>query len=643
MKKILAVLEKNFKRLVRSKVSALVIFLGPFFLITIIGLAFNSSGLNNVVIGAHAKVNNTNIETLLNSIRSQDINVRMYDDGQRCINSVVDGDTNLCILFPEKIDASNKIQFHVDYSRLNLVFAVLKIISAEVQNQSSKIGEDLTKDLLSKVKITAVTMKSSSDVLDNMRRNANALGYQLTNITQQLDKMSLSMDFSKMNTTELRNQSKEGNKGVKSFKASMDSGIAKNKKQLESLDANLKSDRVLLADKKDVIMELKRNVSIVYNNLSCVDKTYIFANRNASQILDRLKQSDKKDCALLFSVMKVIDDNINDLNDIDKQMVDAQAMITSARQDLLDMERQSRLVTNQTTSGITELNAQLDDVDKTVADTKARIAQLNKSKNALKQQLGMISGKLSTNDQSFAELKGNLDGIVKNLENVSMITPDSIINPLATEIKPLQKNKTKLSYIFPGLLVLVIMFVSVLLSSTLVMKEKASKAFFRNLISPTSDFTFIFGNYLTSIIIIYVQTIILIAIGSLFFNVRLFPIIDGILISIFFIGSLFIFLGMLIGYMFKSEETTTLAGIFISCILFLFSSMVVPIESMQAAVAMIAKVNPFVLSEAVLRQVMIFEGSPFKLPLLIMMLSGYIIALAALSFYYLKFTKEKID
>jgi len=62
---------------------------------------------------------------------------------------------------------------------------------------------------------------------------------------------------------------------------------------------------------------------------------------------------------------------------------------------------------------------------------------------------------------------------------------------------------------------------------------------------------------------------------------------------------------MVIGYIFTSGETATLASISVSSILMLFSSLVMPIESMSRSVSELAKYNPFVLSEGLMGNVLI--------------------------------------
>ncbi len=86
---------------------------------------------------------------------------------------------------------------------------------------------------------------------------------------------------------------------------------------------------------------------------------------------------------------------------------------------------------------------------------------------------------------------------------------------------------------------------------------------------------------------------------------------------------------MFIGYLFSSEETGTLASISLASIFLLFSSFLIPLESLSKSVATIAQYNPFVLSENVLRQLLIF-GKGFSFSLDLILLGVYVLVCAVL-------------
>jgi hypothetical protein len=75
--------------------------------------------------------------------------------------------------------------------------------------------------------------------------------------------------------------------------------------------------------------------------------------------------------------------------------------------------------------------------------------------------------------------------------------------------------------------------------------------------------------------------------------------------------AIFSLIGLLVGTLLTSEETTTLAGIILCVILFLFSSSIVPVESMGAIPRFFVQFNPFYLLEFLFRKVLIFGASPF--------------------------------
>ena len=150
------------------------------------------------------------------------------------------------------------------------------------------------------------------------------------------------------------------------------------------------------------------------------------------------------------------------------------------------------------------------------------------------------------------------------------------------------------------------MFISILLSNTLVMMEKHSPAYFRNFITPTKNITFILATYFTSLILVSVQILIIICISSFFFQSNLLSTLLITIPVIIIITTFFTFTEMIIGYIFTSEETSTLAAISIGSIFLFLSNVILPLESMPDYVQRVAQFNPFVLSETLLRRSIIF-------------------------------------
>lgn len=245
-----------------------------------------------------------------------------------------------------------------------------------------------------------------------------------------------------------------------------------------------------------------------------------------------------------------------------------------------------------TSSKISDVQVQITDV------TNARVSVDSKVDSLV---LGL--------DESFKILEGiqtSFSNIDKNIASIPVSSAENIVSPITTVIKPVSVKGTHLNYVFPSLIVLIIMFISILLASTLVMMEKHSPAYFRNFITPVSNLTYVLSMYLTTLFLVILQIIIILGISSYFFKAHIVENIFHIGSVLLLLSSVFILLGMLIGYMFSSEETGTLASISAGSIFLFLSDLILPLESMPAYILKIARFNPFVIGQNILRKAIIF-------------------------------------
>ncbi len=229
----------------------------------------------------------------------------------------------------------------------------------------------------------------------------------------------------------------------------------------------------------------------------------------------------------------------------------------------------------------------------------AVVGSTSSSLSSTTQNLQESVSALETAQQKVTEMKASLDA--------QKVTDANVLSaPLVTKIEKVGQESSYLNYMFPALLVLVVMFTSLLLGTTLVMMEKNSPAFFRNYFLPLRKGTFVISTYLTTLVITLVQVLVILAVSAVFLKdnlVQLLPVAGVLLLS----SSVFSFMGMGIGYAFKSEETGTLASISTGSLLLFVSGIVLPIETISPTIRSIASFNPFVISESIIREVFLFN------------------------------------
>jgi ABC-type multidrug transport system permease subunit len=293
------------------------------------------------------------------------------------------------------------------------------------------------------------------------------------------------------------------------------------------------------------------------------------------------------------------------LNAADADLDDALAMLNTSTENI------QQIVTNLQT----ELSA-----------ATTRLANAATTISTASADLSGASTSLSEIATTIVNVHAGLGEAQALLAGQEVTDAGTLAAPLITRVEQVTPQATYLNYLFPALLVLVVMFSSLLLGTTLVMMEKNSPAFMRNFFVPIPKVTFIAAIYLTNLLLILIEVGIILLV-SLFFMSDSIAVFPAMAIILFFAASVFTFLGMNLGYLFRSEETGILASISVGSMLLLISGVVLPVESMPMLFREIMAFNPFVITENLLREVFIF-GTNFSVVLIdLLLLIAYTVVL----------------
>jgi len=259
-----------------------------------------------------------------------------------------------------------------------------------------------------------------------------------------------------------------------------------------------------------------------------------------------------------------------------------------------------------------QLQKVLDDTDSLANSLNQLQSDLNQSKllnQDTQSKIDSAKSNLASIQSNLIDLKNALAKTRQNLESIDIRSAETIVSPVNTKIEPIASETSKITFTFPFLLVLVIMFVALLLSSTLVIFEKNSKAFFRNHITPTRQELFIFTTFITSFVVIVIQTLIILGLANYFMHISLLKNALFTAILIVLTSAFFITLGMAVGYFFSTQEGAIMASIVLGSIFLFLSNLVVPLESLAPALTNAIKYNPYVLASEMLRKSLLFSIS----------------------------------
>ncbi|MEK6951300.1 MAG: ABC transporter permease [Nanoarchaeota archaeon] len=294
-------------------------------------------------------------------------------------------------------------------------------------------------------------------------------------------------------------------------------------------------------------------------------------------------------------------------------LADLNASDTAAVEAALTGVQEKLVLAQALVSGTGEIN--LGKVLTLISSLQLDVVGARDKLQAAAESVGRSASNLNTASSTLGETVATLSTIESSLSNLqttlsSLTVTDAgtIALPIVTTIKKVSKEGTYLNYSFPTLLVVVVMFTSLLLGTILVLMEKNSPAFLRNYFLPVKKATFVLSIYLTCLILVVVQIIVILGI-SLLFLPETWPVLLPLALILFLAASTFTFLGMALGYLLASEETAVLGAIALGSLMLFLSGAVLPLEIISPNLREVTQFNPFVLAEKIIREIFIFNAS----------------------------------
>src|SRR6056297_1136652 len=124
LKNLLNVINKNFKILWRSKISAIAIVFVPLIVVLLVGIGFSTFSFSSINAGVYSYDYNNLTQSSLDVIEEKGYVLDKYPSKTDCEKSVKDGKTDICVIFPKNlsIKTNESISIYVDKSETDLAY-----------------------------------------------------------------------------------------------------------------------------------------------------------------------------------------------------------------------------------------------------------------------------------------------------------------------------------------------------------------------------------------------------------------------------------------------------------------------------------------------------------------------------------------
>jgi len=304
---------------------------------------------------------------------------------------------------------------------------------------------------------------------------------------------------------------------------------------------------------------------------------------------------------------------IDSLEDLKESLPTSKEKIDKALTDALSNKKANSNIifpTDEITIAIEELEEIVADINSSEADdiedVLVNLRLIEADSLLVSDDIEDMTARQTEVVSDLGRISTELGVLISSLNSQRVVSAGNVVSPITTRIEAINVDSTNKDYMIPIVFSLIALFGSILLSSTFVLKEKKTKAFFRNFMAPVKNTTFIFSTYLTCLFIIFIQFVPVLFGVRYILKMNIFDMILPLMVVLFITVSTFIAIGMFIGYLFRSEETIIFSSMIIAALLMFFSNVILPLENISSGFMTVFKFNPLVLSNLAFKKIMLF-------------------------------------
>ncbi len=206
--------KKNLKLLFRSKISSLIVFFAPLLTILILGLSYNNSPQYGLNIGVVAASVSTDVDAIIKALQEQEFRVITYDSNiEECIDDIKTGAVHTCMVLPESFQVEGntpkEVVFHLDPSKINLVWMIQETLSAHIDFKAQAVSQSLAGELITTLQSTKSSLADNNNQLSSIKEKSSSASSSVQLAQSSLGGVDLIIPESSYDTTIITTTSAE--------------------------------------------------------------------------------------------------------------------------------------------------------------------------------------------------------------------------------------------------------------------------------------------------------------------------------------------------------------------------------------------------------------------------------------------------
>lgn len=546
---------KNFKNLFRNPASIFVMIIGPLSVIGVIILAFASPSFHNIDVGVVGP------SEALQPIKLQISHVGEFHEDENleeCIEMLKLQRRHLCI--DVHLENQVLVDLYYDNTREVISFILLNQAREGVLRERENLLKTETSGLVSEARGAKSYVQEKRILLSEAVDEMKGYRTEIIQIQREIDDTVLNLNRHITDLEFERNR-------LASTSSSTSEGYWTASNTVKSIISEFSND---IEDARDILIEGGMQTYEIDNLVPQVD-----------DLEDSIQELDDQANTLQADV----DEVIRKMDDALVSMREARTFLRQTKTDLQDISYK-----------LDERIIQLENVNVDLAGTQEELALIgNVDVNLLLNPFVLRNHAVFTGSDKVKRLAEEFDG------EVTSETADIIASIGSTQT------------MLPKVMILILSFVALFISNIIVLDEKESPAYIRNMITPVWWFWNVLSIIVTISALLSIQIAVLLAIGALVFLLDITAAFFTIAAVSLLIAIIYGNLGIALGYLSKSPATSLLVAVFFLIINIFMSGMTFPVERMSPFMYNLSLLIPYRDGISMLQQSMFYGIGLFEM------------------------------
>ncbi len=610
---LLAEVGKDARVFMREKRTLILMVAAPLLVLLVLGGVFGKPTTEKALPASMGlcDLDQSNASLLFSETVSAHSDIQDYSEVEGCSEflrgQVSQGKFSAAIIIPEGFEqgiaegTSQNITVFLDNSRVQISPSIEAFLKAAAQGTGQEIGTRFVTSVWARLENASARLDSLLEDVRSSRTKAIEMQGKLDVIHSQMS----SLDFT-MLTAQLDAANSTVDRTVAELQSAqsnltlMQEKISSYYSELNQTEADLLEVRAVLQDASDSL----HNATL---GIDCSDPLLAvycapFASMNGS----------------LSSAISEVDSRI--------------ARVNVTRAELQEMNSTAESFKANIAASLSET----EDVRARISSMYSFIASLEESRQETLRTIRDVNASAAQLVSKSDELESLISQSQAQISEITSRNPLSVVSPIIFSSEALFGSRTFFDFLLPSLLPLVLMFVSLFLASTSLVREKNSLTLERVYVSQVPLWEYALIKVSSYTIVLLPEIILLLATASLVYGA--FPLSDLPLLAFLsaaLLLMLFAFsaLGIAIAAFSESEATAFLASLVIGLPLLFMSGILFPFEFMPQQIVILGQATPLTPAIAAMQSGILYLVPDFSVFAHLLLYDILLAALAAAALY----------